>query len=132
MLHLSNPPFASLLADEKAPALAMAPALRAPALAMALLTATSLTHPSVVRAQQALPGLVVQGATLEPPPKPVAATATVSAPAPAPQVRPAAKATPKAAPQAAQAAPAAAVPKAGECGGGDRCNPDNCTWWHRG
>jgi vitamin B12 transporter len=79
------------------------------ALAVALLTATSLTHPSIGRAQQSLPGLVVQGATLEPPPKPVAAPqAVVAEPKPVPQP------APKAAPKAAQAAPAPApaAPKA--------------------
>jgi vitamin B12 transporter len=84
--------------------------------------ATSLTHPSAGRAQQSLPGLVVQGATLEPPPKPVAAPQAVSKPQPEPQAKPALKAAPKvvqapaaaskAAPQAAATAPVVkALPK---------------------
>jgi vitamin B12 transporter len=40
--------------------------------AVVLLSATALTHPTSGGAQQALPGLVVQGATLEPPPVPAA------------------------------------------------------------
>jgi vitamin B12 transporter len=74
-----------------------------------LLLAASLAHPSVGRAQQSLPGLVVQGATLEPPPKPVAVPQAVAEPKPAPQ----ATSAPKAAAKAAQAVPAAkAAPKA--------------------
>jgi vitamin B12 transporter len=70
-----------------------------------LLVAASLAHPSVGRAQQSLPGLVVQGATLEPPPKPVAVPQAVVEPKPAP--------VPKATAKAVQAAPAAkAAPKA--------------------
>ena len=75
------------------------------ALAVTLMMATSLTHPSVSRAQQSLPGLVVQGATLEPPPQPVAAPQAVVVTPPIP-------AAPKTAPKAAQSAPAPVAQKA--------------------
>jgi vitamin B12 transporter len=88
------------------------------ALAVALLMATSLTHPSTGRAQQALPGLVVQGATLAPAPLPESLppkTVPVVEAKPAPQAKPAAKkptppqavgsVAPQAAPKPVPAAP---------------------------
>jgi vitamin B12 transporter len=77
-----------------------------------LLMATSITHPSVARAQQSLPGLVVQGATLEPPPKPVVVPQTVAESQPKIKPEPTAAPARKAAPKAAETVRAPAAPKA--------------------